>query len=210
MEIASANAARSATFMENSRRAAFADGIVRMVALHDADTAIHLRATASLAGRIARHMRLDEITIEAAELGALLHDIGKISVRREVLCKRADLSDTEWIEMRAHAEIGALTLADLPALAHLAPIVRAHHERLDGHGYPDRLQGSEIPFEARIVAVADAFHALTTDRPYRRAILPRMALHVLERAAGPQFDVRVVTSTLEMLSETPFSRRLSA
>jgi putative nucleotidyltransferase with HDIG domain len=196
--------------MEQSRRAAFADGIVRMVALHDAETAIHLRATAALAGRIARHMRLDEITIEATELGALLHDIGKIAVGRGLLRKSADLSDEEWIEMRSHAHVGALALAGMPLLAHLAPIVRAHHERFDGHGYPDRLRDSEIPLEARIVAVADAFHALTTDRPYRRAILPRMALRVLECAAGPQFDVRVVTSTLELLTETPSSRRLSA
>ncbi len=193
--------------MEHMDRAEFALGLVRMVSLHDEATATHLRATAALARRIAMWMHLSAASVSKAELGGLLHDIGKIRVGREILCKTAELSSPEWAEMRLHAENGASVLLGLPIVADLAPVVRSHHERMDGTGYPDRLRGADIPLEARVVAVADAFHALTTDRPYRRAILPQAALRVLRTAAGPQFDLDVVEATLDILGHTRATRQ---
>lgn len=196
--------------MEHPDRAELAMGLVRVVALYDADTASHLRATAILAHRIAAQMALPMPARSAIELSGLLHDIGKLRVGRDILCKPAALTTMEWVEMRLHAEEGANVLATLPKLADLAPIVRAHHERMDGSGYPDRLRGDEIPLEARIVAVADAFHALTTDRPYRQAVLPQAALAVLKDAAGPQFDADVVTATFDVFGHAHVARRRSA
>jgi putative nucleotidyltransferase with HDIG domain len=158
--------------METIDRGAFAMGLVRVVALHDEATATHLRATAALARRIATSMQIAMETVQMIELAGLLHDVGKVGVSRDLLGKPAELSVGEWIEMRRHAEQGSAMLERIPTLADLAPIVRAHHEHIDGTGYPDRLRGEDIPLEARIVSVADAFHALTTDRPYRRAVLP--------------------------------------
>ena len=196
--------------MDHIDRAEFAAGMVRVVALHDPDTATHLRATATLARRIAARLHLAAPVINAIELAAMLHDIGKVNVRRAVLRKDSTLTAPEWDEMRVHAQIGADALQSIAPLAHLAPIVRAHHERIDGQGYPDRLRGDEIPLEARVVAVADAFHALTTDRPYRRAAVPAMALSVLSCAAGPQFDVDVVGALVAVFSDQNTAHRRSA
>jgi putative nucleotidyltransferase with HDIG domain len=196
--------------MEEIDRALFANGLIRIVELHDIDTATHLRATGALARRIADHLRLPTETAADVELAGLLHDIGKVQVGREILCKPAELTPNEWVEMRGHAAAGATVLESVPVFAPLVPIVRAHHERMDGHGYPDRLRRDEIPLEARIVAVADAFHALTTDRPYRRAILPQAALVVLKTAAGAQFDPDVVTATLDVFGRRGAAGRLSA
>ena len=196
--------------MENVDRGDFAMGLVRVVALHDEATATHLRATAVLARRIAASMHVAEQTARVIELAGLLHDIGKVGVSRELLGKPAELTAHEWVEMRRHAEAGAGMLESIPTLADLAPIVRAHHERIDGTGYPDRLRGEDIPLEARVLAVADAFHALTTDRPYRRAILPHAALGVLRSSAGTHFDVDVVSATLDLFGHPPDARRVCA
>lgn len=196
--------------MEHSDRTAFAASMVQIVALHDSETAAHLHATAAFARRIAEQMNVPLAMAETIELAALLHDIGKVGVRRELLCKRTGLSPAEWTEMRMHAQNGARVLEETPGLADLAPIVRAHHERIDGTGYPDQLRGDDIPLEARVVAVADAFHALTADRSYRRAVLPHRALRILADAAGPQFDVDVVGATFELFIGTQITRQLTA
>jgi HD-GYP domain-containing protein (c-di-GMP phosphodiesterase class II) len=184
--------------MYDSTAGELAAGLVRVVRMHDADTAIHLEATAVLARRIALTMELPSEQVGSIELGARLHDIGKVGVPKGVLSKPGALTAAEWREMRLHAEVGAAVLFDTPALAHLAPIVRAHHERMDGAGYPDRLRAAEIPLEARVIAVADAFHAMTTDRCYSRAIMPGDALDVLADHAGPQFDPDVVAATFAL------------
>lgn len=196
--------------MDHCGRAEFAQGLVRVVALHDEDTATHLQATAALARRIAEQMRLAQTVASTIELGGLLHDIGKMAIGREILRKPAALDVDQWERMRLHAELGATALAGLVPLAALAPVVRAHHERIDGRGYPDRLRGDEIPLEARVVAVADAFHALTTDRPYRRAVFPQAALRVLRDAAGQQFDADVVAAAVDLFVQPRRSRSLSA
>ena len=177
-----------------------AAGLVRIVRMHDRATAVHLDATATLARRIASAMELPIEMVMTIELAARLHDIGKVGVHRDVLQKNGPLSVMEWNAMRQHTDIGAGALLDTPKLAFVAPIVRAHHERMDGLGYPDRLRGEEIPLEARVVAVADAFHAMTTARWYRPAMLPNDALEILAVNAGPQFDPDVVGAALTLLN----------
>jgi HD-GYP domain-containing protein (c-di-GMP phosphodiesterase class II) len=164
-----------------------AAGLVRIVRMHDRETAVHLDATSALARRIANAMQLPIDVVMTIELAARLHDIGKLGVHRDVLQKAGPLTTPEWGAMRMHTEIGAAALQDTPKLAFLAPIVRAHHERIDGEGYPDGLRGDEIPLESRVVAVADAFHAMTS------------ALTILAANAGPQFDAGVVETTLTLL-----------
>jgi HD-GYP domain-containing protein (c-di-GMP phosphodiesterase class II) len=126
------------------------------------------------------------------ELGALFHDIGKIGIPSEILQKPGPLTDEEFAIVKEHPELGERILAPIDRLADVRPIVRACHERWDGLGYPDGRAGEEIPVEARIVLVCDAFHAMTTDRPYRTALDPAEAVRRLRESAGTQFDPTVV------------------
>ena len=130
---------------------------------------------------------------EAITRGALLHDVGKIGVADAVLRKPGALDEVEWSEMRRHCEIGFGILRDVEFLRPAAALVRAHHERFDGNGYPNRLKGEAIPLGARIFAVADAFDAITSDRPYRPAAPPEAALAEVLRCSGTQFDPAVVS-----------------
>jgi HD-GYP domain-containing protein (c-di-GMP phosphodiesterase class II) len=125
---------------------------------------------------------------------AELHDVGKFAVPDAILQKPGPLDDVEWSFMRQHTIVGDRILSAAPALEPVAKLVRASHERYDGNGYPDRLAGDDIPLGARIVAVCDAFHAMTSDRPYRRAIPMQNALLELRRCSGLQFDPDVVTA----------------
>jgi diguanylate cyclase (GGDEF)-like protein len=123
-----------------------------------------------------------------------LHDVGKVAVPDSILRKPGRLSEEEWEIMHIHPVVGAEVVGLIPALRGIAPIVRSHHERVDGSGYPDGLSGDEIPLGARIVAVADAFSAMTSDRPYRDAMAPSAAIRELTRHAGSQFDPLVVAA----------------
>ena len=134
----------------------------------------------------------DSPEFEAIARGALLHDVGKIGVRDAVLLKPGQLDASEWIEMKRHAEIGFGILHDVEFLRSAAALVRAHHEKFDGTGYPLGLKGEEIPLGARIFAVADTFDAITTDRPYRKAAPPQAAVAEIQRCSGTQFDPAVV------------------
>jgi putative nucleotidyltransferase with HDIG domain len=128
--------------------------------------------------------------------GALLHDIGKIGVGSEVLNKAGTLTDEEFEEIRQHTVIGARMLERIPFFEDVHPIVRSAHERWDGRGYPDALAGEEIPLGARIVCACDAFHAMTSDRAYRRAMPEAEAIHQLVDNAGTQFDPEVVDAVV--------------
>jgi putative nucleotidyltransferase with HDIG domain len=145
--------------------------------------------------RVLRYMDLviEQVDVDAASLsmlrrGALLHDIGKIGVPDNVLRKPSALSEAEWVTMRKHPEYGARIVAGIPFLEDVSKIVRHHHERWDGAGYPDRLAGESIPLGARIFAVADSFDAMTSDRPYRRAMSIDAACAEIARCRGTQFD----------------------
>jgi HD-GYP domain-containing protein (c-di-GMP phosphodiesterase class II) len=133
------------------------------------------------------------------ELGALFHDIGKIGVPSEILKKAGPLTEEERTIVELHPELGERILAPIERLADVRPIVRACHERWDGLGYPDGRAGDEIPVEARIVLVCDAFHAMVTDRPYRKALSGEVALQRLRDAAGTQFDPTVVEAFAQLV-----------
>jgi len=155
--------------------------------------------------RVLRYMELiaDRLSLGLDDLptlrrGALLHDIGKIGVPDNVLRKPAALSEAEWAVMRRHPEHGAGIISSIPFLADVARIVRHHHERWDGEGYPDGLAGDAIPLGARIFAVADSFDAMTSDRPYRRAMDVAEACREIARCRGGQFDPLVADAFLRI------------
>ncbi len=142
--------------------------------------------------RLARELGLDESEMKALELGALLHDIGKIGVEDKILLKPARLTSDEWVEMRRHPEKGAQIIEGIPALRPALPVITQRHERWDGRGYPAGLAGEQIDIKARIFAVADAVDAITSDRPYDKARSFEVACNELKRKAGTQFDPLVV------------------
>ena len=167
----------------------------------DGYTGGHSRAVVNLTECVARRMGLSENELRLARQVALLHDIGKLGVPDSVLRKPGPLDAHEWAVMREHPVIGARIVSSIPGLDDLAPAIRAEHERWDGNGYPDGLAGGEIPFASRIVFVCDAYHAMISNRPYRKAMPEALARRELRRAAGSQFDPAVVDSLLEELSE---------
>jgi HD-GYP domain-containing protein (c-di-GMP phosphodiesterase class II) len=131
---------------------------------------------------------------------AMLHDVGKIAIPDGVLRKEGPLDEAEWELMRQHPVAGEQIVAATPPLAYLAPSIRAEHERWDGGGYPDGLAGDQIPIASRIVLACDAYHAMTSDRPYRRARPEDEARAELRRCAGTQFDPAVVAALLDVIS----------
>ncbi len=173
----------------------------------DAYTAAHARDVAELTERVGERLALPDGEIRNVRYAALLHDIGKISVPSEILAKRGPLEDHEFDLMKRHTLTGAAMLERIPFFESVHPLVRSAHERWDGHGYPDGLAGEEIPLGARIICACDAFHAMTSTRPYRPAMPLHEALAELERNAGTQFDPAVVDALLRALedeaAETP-------
>jgi len=149
----------------------------------------------------ARAMGMTGNELEDLKLAAILHDIGKIGIRDSILLKNDRLDSEETLVMNRHSEFGAEILRHVKKLRGVIPGVRGHHEKLDGTGYPDRLSGDEVPLIARIIAVADTFDAMTTDRPYRRAMSAEAAFAELRRHAGSQFDGDVVESFIRSLPE---------
>ncbi|WP_249011649.1 HD domain-containing phosphohydrolase [Conexibacter sp. DBS9H8] len=158
----------------------------------DPYTANHAQHVADIAEQTAVRMDLADPQRRALRFCALLHDIGKLGIRTELLTKPSALTPEEYEEVKQHSVIGAALLTRVPLLVDIAPLVGAVHERWDGRGYPHGLSGSQIPIESRIVAVCDAWHAMVSDRPYRRALSSEDALAELQRHAGSQFDPAVV------------------
>jgi HD-GYP domain-containing protein (c-di-GMP phosphodiesterase class II) len=146
---------------------------------------------------IARRIRPTILEDRNFTLALLLHDLGKIGVAEELLQKAERLTDEEWAIVRSHVEIGTRMLGNIQFLTPALATVRAHHERWDGRGYPDGLRGEEIPLGARIIAVADAFEAMTSDRPYRKGLSLEEARREIETHSGSQFDPLVVRGFLE-------------
>jgi diguanylate cyclase (GGDEF)-like protein len=159
---------------------------------NDAYTSSHARWITDMAMLVGRELRLDRDAMKRLELGALFHDIGKIGIPSEILQKPGPLTDEEFEIVKEHPELGEKILAPIERLSEVRPIVRACHERWDGLGYPDGKSGLDIPIEARIVLVCDAFHAMVTDRPYRARLSEGEAVSRLAEAAGTQFDPGVV------------------
>ena len=174
--------------------------LTEVLDIRDAGTAHHSQTVGRYADAIARGLKLPDDLVERVRLAGILHDIGKIAVPDAVLSKPGKLTDEEWTEMRKHPEVGAL-IVDGAELKDVAAWVGAHHERPDGGGYPAGLEGEEIPLEARILAVADAYEAMTCDRVYRRALPVEVARDELRKGIGKQFDGRVVEVFLAWLEE---------
>ena len=159
----------------------------------------HSTSVSRYSEALARAINLPEAEVERIKIGAMLHDVGKIGIPESVLKKPGKLDDEEWQIMKQHPTIGAeKVLAPNEALRDLIPIVKYHHERLDGKGYPEGLKGEEIPLAARIVSVADAYHALVSDRPYRKGMPIEKACAILKEGAGVQWDADLVRSFISI------------
>jgi len=161
----------------------------------DEYTGGHSRSVVALATAVGEQLELDQREMRRVELGALLHDVGKVSIPGDVVRKPGRLTDEEWALMRGHTIEGEKRLSEFGGLlGEVGSIVRSHHERWDGAGYPDGLTGADIPIAARIISVCDAFHAMTSDRPYRAAMSVPTALEELRRESAAQFDPDVVAA----------------
>jgi HD superfamily phosphohydrolase YqeK len=188
----------------------FAAGLVATLDARDRYTAGHSEAVAIYARDIAKRMALSADEQNLAHLAGLVHDIGKIGLPPGLLEKRGSLTLEERRQMEQHSVIGEGILAKVDGYADVAAIVRHHHERVDGLGYPDGLAGDEIPLLSRIIAVADAYNAMTSDRPYRDAMPSRVARLRLAQAVESQFDTSVVAAFEAILAGSPEAYRLAS
>jgi putative nucleotidyltransferase with HDIG domain len=182
-----------------------------VVEADDTYTGAHCKDVLNLALDVARELRLDANGRLKVEFGALLHDIGKIAVPKAIVNKPGELSEDEWEIIRAHTVEGQRMLERVGGvMGEIGQIVRSHHERWDGKGYPDGLRGQDIPLEARIISCCDAFNAMTTTRPYREAMPRSVAVAELLKNAGTQFDPRVVDALIDATATAPASGRRPA
>ncbi len=182
-----------------------AQALAETIEKRDPYTGGHTQRVMSYSLDIGRMMGLSDHDTEELRLAAILHDIGKIGVRDSILLKNDRLDVDEALIMNQHTKFGSEILAHIKTLHHIIPGVRNHHEKFDGSGYPDGLSGDAIPLIARIIAVADTFDAMTTDRPYRKALPRQTAVDELIRLSGTQFDAEIVlhfVRSLSMMKET--------
>jgi HD-GYP domain-containing protein (c-di-GMP phosphodiesterase class II) len=170
----------------------------RSLATHDPSEAAHAIRVTTLALRLAEAVDAAPGAVEAIRIGGPLHDVGKLSVRTAVLAKPGPLDDDELAEIRAHPAAGAEMVSGVHSLRGAVPCVLHHHERWDGAGYPNQLRGPEIPLEARILALADAYDAMTMTRPYRVALSHDDAVREVERCSGSQFDPELTIAFLRL------------
>jgi len=168
------------------------EALANALEANDEYTSTHARWITDLALRVGNELGLDDRTLKRLELGALLHDIGKIGIPSEILAKPGRLTADERAIMETHPELGERIIAPIDRLQDVGAIVRHCHERWDGRGYPDGLAGQDVPLESRIIFVCDAYHAMTTDRPYRKRLSHPEAVRRLRESAGSQFDADVV------------------
>ena len=173
--------------------------LARAIQAKDVAGSMHIERVQYYAASLARRLALSERDTQAVETAALLHDIGKLAVPEHILSKPGPLSAHERKRMQIHAQVGAEIVAAVAFPSPVAPLIRSHHERWDGTGYPDGLRGDNIPLGARILAVVDMFDAAMSDRPYRRSVSQEAALQILEREAGRGLDPTLVTHFMEIV-----------
>lgn len=179
------------------------DGLSRIVVHRDPAAAVHLDATAALAERIARELKLTSQATFRAAIAGRLHDLGMLAISAELIAKAGRPTRHERRELEMHPIYGASILEGFGKLRPFAEIIRAHHERVDGKGYPYGLPDYDIPIEAKIVSVAEAFHAITTEHPYAAARTPQRALAEIYRYRGRQFDSAVVDALCRVMRWEP-------
>jgi diguanylate cyclase (GGDEF)-like protein len=177
------------------------EALANALEANDEYTSTHARWITDLSLRVGQKLGLDAAALKRLELGALLHDIGKIGIPSGILSKPGRLAAEERRVIESHPALGEQIIAPIDRLQEVRPIVRHCHERWDGRGYPDGLAGEDIPLESRIIFVCDAYHAMTTDRPYRKRLSHPEAIRRLEEAAGTQFDAHVVEVCVEVLRD---------
>ncbi len=200
-----ATALESATLAEEARKTHLETiaALSRSMQAKDNYTGRHTERVSDISVGLAKHLGFSGPDLDAIEIGALMHDIGKIGIPESILHKPGPLDNDEWIVMKRHPVISELILSEIDLSPVVLQIARSSHERIDGQGYPDGLEGDAIPMPARIVLVADAFDALTTDRPYRRARRPKAAIDEIVLNSGEQFCPTVVAALLAVYRDEP-------
>lgn len=181
-----------------------AQALAEIIEKRDPYTGGHTKRVMNYSLAIGRVMGLSKKALDDLELAAILHDVGKIGVRDNILLKGSKLDPDELEKMNMHSKYGAEILSHVKQLRDIIPGVRGHHERFDGKGYPDNLKDGDIPIIAKIIAVADTFDAMTTDRPYRKAMSLEVAFEELKKNSGIQFDKDVVDAFIKAYKETGF------
>jgi len=182
------------------------EALSRLVEANDPYTSGHSATVTEIALKIAQEMGLQDGQIDTLCIAGPLHDVGKVGISSSVLNKPTGLTEAEWVMIRAHPQVSANVAQQVTAFQVAVPVIRHHHERWDGTGYPDGLKGDDIPLLARILAVADGFEAMTSERPYRRARTEEEALEELQKGAGTQWDPEVVKVFLK-LQKPPTKRK---
>jgi HD-GYP domain-containing protein (c-di-GMP phosphodiesterase class II) len=182
------------------------EALANALEANDEYTSTHARWITDLALKVGEELGLEPQELKRLELGALFHDIGKIGIPSRILMKPGPLTAEERALVETHPVLGERILAPIAQLGEVRLIVRCAHEHYDGTGYPDRLAGDQIPLESRIVLACDAFHAMTTDRPYRKSLGADEAKRRLGEGAGTQFDPQVVDALLRVLEAQPVAR----
>lgn len=183
----------------SARREAIVQSLATAVDLRDGYTHEHSKFVSELAAAVARRIGLAAREVSRVAVGALLHDVGKIGIPDSILTKESSLSPEEWECVKRHPLLGKQILEQAPELADVIPLVLHHQERYDGTGYPHQLRGDRIPLGARIIAVADAYHAIRSNRPYRQGRSHHEALRELRRCAGTQFDPQITEIMMQIL-----------
>jgi putative two-component system response regulator len=188
--------------LENAEHVILA--LTRAIEARDGYTEEHTERVTTRAVALGEHLGLSEATLRVLYQGGLLHDVGKIGIPEAILGKPGRLTKEEFAFMKRHPQLGVDICRPLRSalVAQALPIIRSHHERIDGHGYPDGLAGEEIPLLARILAISDAYDAMTSDRPYRLGMAPNSAIEILRDGAGTQWDRELVAEFLALGPET--------
>ena len=194
-ELEAALAALQDNYLATVRTLAF------IVEAKDSSTREHLERTHDYARALSRVVQPGQDIGAELSYGFLLHDVGKVGIPESILCKPGPLTDEEYEVMKTHPLIGVQIVAPIQFLGTAVEVIRCHHERWDGRGYPDGLAGENIPLGARIFSVCDTFDAMTSDRPYRRAVPFDDAVEEIERCGGTQFDPTVVDAFVQMCAQ---------
>lgn len=192
-------AIENAKLMEDLRQAFYetAEALAEAIEKRDPYTGGHTKRVVTYSMAAAEYLGLSQETMEQLKLSAILHDIGKIGVEDRVLRKQAGLNDEEFGQMKTHPMMGAEIMEHVEKLKYVIPGMKYHHEKFDGKGYPEGLKGADIPLIARIIAVADTFDAMTSDRPYRKGLSDETAINELIKFSNTQFDPDVVKAFID-------------